>query len=48
MEIRLYRERPSIQRPGKLIVGQLWDYLAQLHGNVGVAPKSKRKPRQNL
>jgi DNA-binding transcriptional LysR family regulator len=27
MEIRLYRERPSPARPGKLIVSRLWDYL---------------------
>ena len=30
MEIRLYRERPSLQRPGKMIVSRLWDYLSQL------------------
>jgi DNA-binding transcriptional LysR family regulator len=29
MEIRLYRERPSSQRPGKAVVGRLWDHLAQ-------------------
>ncbi|MET0964600.1 MAG: LysR substrate-binding domain-containing protein, partial [Noviherbaspirillum sp.] len=29
MEIRLYRERPSAQRPGKAVVGRLWDHLAQ-------------------
>jgi DNA-binding transcriptional LysR family regulator len=29
MEIRLYRERPSSQRPGKPVVGRLWDYLVQ-------------------
>lgn len=28
MEIRLYRERPSAQRPAKPLVGRLWDYLA--------------------
>jgi DNA-binding transcriptional LysR family regulator len=27
MEIRLYRERPSDARPGKPIVGALWDFL---------------------
>ncbi|WP_151639290.1 LysR family transcriptional regulator [Noviherbaspirillum aerium] len=27
MEIRLYRERPSAQRPGKPVVARLWDYL---------------------
>ncbi|MFZ6752675.1 LysR family transcriptional regulator [Undibacterium sp. Dicai25W] len=30
MEIRLYRERPSLQRPGKMIVSRLWDYLEQI------------------
>jgi DNA-binding transcriptional LysR family regulator len=29
MEIRLYRERPSPQRPGKAVVSRLWDYLSQ-------------------
>lgn len=29
MEIRLYRERPSVQRPGKLVVSRLWEYLEQ-------------------
>lgn len=29
MEIRLYRERPSGQRPGKPVVSRLWDYLVQ-------------------
>lgn len=28
MEIRLYRERPSAQRPGKPVVSRLWDSLA--------------------
>ncbi len=27
MEIRLYREHPTAQRPGKPIVSRLWDYL---------------------
>lgn len=27
MEIRLYRERPSPQRPGKPVVSRLWEYL---------------------
>lgn len=30
MEIRLYRERPSVQRPGKMIVSRLWEYLEEL------------------
>ncbi len=29
MEIRLYRERPSEQKPGKPVVAKLWDYLNQ-------------------
>ncbi|WP_420476865.1 LysR family transcriptional regulator [Noviherbaspirillum sp. ST9] len=29
MEIRLYRERPTSQRPGKPVVARLWDYLVQ-------------------
>ena len=29
MEIRLYRERPTIQRPGKPVVARLWAYLMQ-------------------
>jgi DNA-binding transcriptional LysR family regulator len=29
MEIRLYRERPTSQRPGKPIVSRLWDYLVK-------------------
>ncbi|HJV73007.1 MAG TPA: LysR family transcriptional regulator [Noviherbaspirillum sp.] len=29
MEIRLYRERPSSQRPGKPVVSQLWNYLVE-------------------
>ena len=27
MQIRLYRERPSMQRPGKSLVTKLWNYL---------------------
>jgi DNA-binding transcriptional LysR family regulator len=29
MEIRLYRERPTAQRPGKPIVDRLWDHLVR-------------------
>lgn len=29
MEIRLYRERPTAQRPGKPVVSRLWDYLVR-------------------
>lgn len=36
LEIRLYRERPSSQRPGKPVIGRLWDYLQQrLAGSAG-------------
>jgi DNA-binding transcriptional LysR family regulator len=38
MEIRLYRERPSEQKPGKLVVAKLWDYLTQMST---LASKSK-------
>jgi len=31
LEIRLYRERPSSQRPGKAMVEGLWRYLEQEH-----------------
>jgi DNA-binding transcriptional LysR family regulator len=40
MEIRLYRERPTQQRPGKPIVARLWDYLiARARGTS--APRRK-------
>lgn len=38
MEIRLYREAPSLQRPGKPVVSRLWDYLRQRQ-------ETARKPR---
>lgn len=38
MEIRLYRERPSEQKPGKPVVAKLWDYLAQ---KANLVSKSK-------
>lgn len=41
MEIRLYRERPSAQRPGKPIVSRLWEYLVE-HRE---AKTRSRKPR---
>ncbi|CAN5857333.1 LysR substrate-binding domain-containing protein [soil metagenome] len=40
MEIRLYRERPSVQRPGKLIVSRLWEFLEQ---KATSKPKSPAK-----
>lgn len=44
MEIRLYRERPSEQRPGKAVVAKLWDYLAQMSAlsNKSKTVKSQR------
>jgi DNA-binding transcriptional LysR family regulator len=30
MEIRLYRERPTSQRSGKVVVARLWDHLREL------------------
>jgi DNA-binding transcriptional LysR family regulator len=39
LEIRLYRERPSAQRPGKPVVARLWAYLAERHASP-VAGKS--------
>lgn len=41
MEIRLYRERPTPQRPGKPLVAQLWDYLV-----AGQVAHATRKARQ--
>jgi DNA-binding transcriptional LysR family regulator len=44
MEIRLYRERPSPTRPGKPVVGRLWDYLVkQFEGKPGTSGR-KNKP----
>jgi DNA-binding transcriptional LysR family regulator len=41
MEIRLYRERPSPAKPGKMIVSRLWDYL---EGQDKSAAKKRRAP----
>lgn len=41
MEIRLYRERPSSQRPGKPMVESLWQYLE----NAGKTRPIKRRPQ---
>jgi len=43
MEIRLYRERPTSARPGKPVVGRLWDYLVGQFENTGAG---KRKSAQ--
>jgi len=44
MEIRLYRERPSLQRPGKMIVSRLWDYLSQLQNAENKKLQKKNRP----
>jgi DNA-binding transcriptional LysR family regulator len=43
MEIRLYRERPTTQRPGKPIVARLWDYLTSQQGTIDRPALRKRK-----
>lgn len=45
MEIRLYRERPSGQRPGKQVVAQLWSYLTTNMDEKAVLSGSRRKAR---
>ncbi len=42
MEIRLYRQRPSAQRPGKPIVSRLWDYLVQQNETKTRARKRRK------
>jgi DNA-binding transcriptional LysR family regulator len=44
MEIRLYRERPSAARPGKPVVGRLWDYLVQQFDGKSASANRARKP----
>jgi len=46
MEIRLYRERPSAQRPGKPIVTRLWNYLIEQQALSARAARGRRKARQ--
>ena len=46
MEIRLYREKPSLQRPGKLIVSRLWSYLEQLQADEARKRESAAKKRK--
>ena len=43
MEIRLYRERPSEQRPGKPLVARLWNYLEQQKEAERKQREKKRK-----
>jgi DNA-binding transcriptional LysR family regulator len=42
MEIRLYRERPTAQRPGKPVVARLWDYLVQRNAASAKGQARKR------
>ena len=44
MEIRLYRERASAQRPGKPIVERLWNYLLRQKKDAIRSPSRRRKP----
>ncbi|MDC8759517.1 LysR substrate-binding domain-containing protein [Janthinobacterium fluminis] len=47
MEIRLYRERPSPQRPGKPMVESLWQYLEQAQkSRAGKRRARAAAPRQ--
>lgn len=49
MDIRLYRERPTQQRPGKMIVNQLWEFLesAQSSGEGCIVRKIKNDYAKN-
>ncbi|WP_240162460.1 LysR family transcriptional regulator [Glaciimonas sp. PAMC28666] len=42
MEIRLYRERPTAQRPGKPVVARLWAYLLQQQESRAPATKIRQ------
>src|SRR5450830_683183 len=44
MEIRLYRERPTPQRSGKVVVARLWDYLQELEETRKSAAARAKKP----
>ena len=41
LEIRLYREVPTAQRPGKALVARLWQHLAQRRGSSALAQRKK-------
>jgi DNA-binding transcriptional LysR family regulator len=46
MEIRLYRERPSPQRSGKVLVARLWDYLReQEEGRKNSVARAKKNEK---
>lgn len=44
MEIRLYREAPSAQRPGKPVVGRLWAYLKEREQAAQGKTRARRTP----
>ena len=44
LEIRLYRERPNGQRPGKAIVESLWQYLVQQQQSPTRSSRRRRSP----
>src|SRR5450830_623262 len=43
MEIRLYRERPTPQRSGKVLVARLWDYLLEQEEKRSASPQRSKK-----
>lgn len=43
MEIRLYREKPTPQRPGKPIVAKLWEHILQTQQKAQQAQLKKKK-----
>jgi LysR family transcriptional regulator, hypochlorite-specific transcription factor HypT len=43
MEIRLYRERPSLQRQGKPVVSRLWDFLSKDDRTAKAGARKTRK-----
>jgi DNA-binding transcriptional LysR family regulator len=43
MEIRLYRERPTQQRSGKVVVARLWDHLRELEEKRKNAAERQKK-----
>ena len=47
MEIRLYREQPTAQRPTKPIVERLWNFLMHQQAQVHPVNGSRRRKRNN-
>lgn len=47
MEIRLYRERPTAQRPGKPVVLRLWDYLQQESEREKASIRKRKKAAES-